>query len=172
MGSTAAREDRLRRCFDHRPGICVARPLPELDQGASPQGLCVSLSLEGASRHEADPPVFRVLTAVSLNFLTDFCRAYLTQGSQEHLLKVLKSAFKDLIDVFPAGQKNRAALEAHFKAQGMGFVGEWYTKRVATLVKEEMSRFVVSSLDDEDVYSEEWTENVSSYLLSTLLLDS
>lgn len=115
---------------------------------------------------------FVLLTAVSLNFLTDFCRAYLTQGSQEHLLKVLKSAFKDLIDVFPAGQKNRAALEVHFKAQGMGFVGEWYTKRVATLVKEEMSRFVVSSLDDEDVYSEEWSENVSFYLLSMLLPDS
>lgn len=82
--------------------------------------------------------------------------------SQEHLLKVLKAAFKDLLDVFPAGQKNRAALEAHFKSHGMGFVGEWYTKRVATLVKEEMSRFVVGSVEEDDAYTEEWNENVSA----------
>lgn len=74
---------------------------------------------------------------------------------------MLKAALKDLLDVFPAGQKNRAALEAHFKAHNMAFVGEWYTKRVATLVKEEMSRFIVSSVEEDEAYTEEWTEAVS-----------
>ena len=73
---------------------------------------------------------------------------------------MLKAALKDLLDVFPAGQKNRAALEAHFKAHNMAFVGEWYAKRVATLVKEEMSRFIVSSVEEDEAYTEEWTEAV------------
>lgn len=86
----------------------------------------------------------------------------------EHLSRLLKTSFKDLIDVFPQGKKTRAALDAHFRAEGLAQVADWYGKRQTILVKEELSRWMAQTCEEED-FNEEWKENVSShpwYLIS------
>lgn len=82
----------------------------------------------------------------------------------EHLSRLLKTNFKDLIDVFPSGKKTRAALEAYFKAEGLPQIAEWYAKRQTALVKEEMGTYMTQACEEEE-FNEEWKENVSPRLL-------
>jgi hypothetical protein len=77
----------------------------------------------------------------------------------EHLSRLLKSNFKDLIDVFPPSKKTRAALEAHFKAEGLPQLAEWYAKRQTAIVKDEMGTYMTQACEEEE-YNEEWREKV------------
>ncbi|CED82004.1 Predicted translation factor, contains W2 domain [Phaffia rhodozyma] len=107
-----------------------------------------------------------VKDSVSISFLTSFIRAYLSAQSSDHLLRLLKTTFKDLADVFPVNQRSRAHVEAHFKAEGLPQVAEWYSKRQTALVKEEMGRWIVRNCEEEEEFGEEWKENVVGYLTS------
>jgi hypothetical protein len=98
--------------------------------------------------------------AVSLSFLTHFVRAFLSIQSMEHLSRLLKSNFKDLIDVFPPSKKTRAALEAHFKAEGLPQIAEWYAKRQTAIVKDEMGTYMTQACEEEEEFNEEWKEKV------------
>lgn len=120
---------------------------------------------DGTSFHRPFSLFVRLLTerpkraGVSLAFFCSFLKAYLSIQSIEHLSRLLKSSFKDLIDVFPQGKKTRSALDAHFRAEGLVQVADWYGKRQTVLVKEELSRWMAQACDEEE-FNEEWKENV------------
>ena len=78
----------------------------------------------------------------------------------EHLSRLLKSSFKDIILVFPQSKRTRASLDAHFKAEGLPQVADWYGKRQTVLVKEELTRWMTQACEDDE-FTEEWVENVS-----------
>ncbi|KAL7415507.1 hypothetical protein BDY24DRAFT_349433 [Mrakia frigida] len=104
-----------------------------------------------------------VKDSISLSFLTHFIRAYLTFQNMEHLSRLLRSSFKDIILVFPQSKRTRAALDAHFKAEGLPQVAEWYGKRQTVLVKEELTRWMTQACE-EDEFTEEWVENALGHV--------
>lgn len=78
----------------------------------------------------------------------------------EHLSRLLKLSLKDIIELFPNSRRNRAALDAHFKAEGLPQIADWYTKRQTIIVKEELATYMTQACEDDE-FNEEWVETVS-----------
>jgi hypothetical protein len=101
-------------------------------------------------------------TATSLTFLTTFLKSYLATESVEHLSSSLrKGGVTDLEAYFPPARQTAAELTAHFKANGLAGVVEFYTKQKSGKAKEELvavlSALVADDADEEEVSRARWT---------------
>ncbi|CAK9784216.1 unnamed protein product [Cutaneotrichosporon oleaginosum] len=92
-----------------------------------------------------------VKDGVALSFLTSFFRTYLSKQSIEHLSANLRrSGLRDILSVFPAENKNRAFLEAHFKKEGLPQIVDWYAKAALSGVKANTISTVTRMINDEE----------------------
>lgn len=94
--------------------------------------------------------------STALNFLTRFLKAYLQTESIDHLSSSLrKGGVADLMQFFPPARQSMAELSAHFKAEGLQNVLDFYTKQKSGQAKEEtlfkLKEMVVDETDNDEV---------------------
>jgi hypothetical protein len=88
---------------------------------------------------------------VSLSIITVIFRTYLLDQSMDHLASTLKKGgIKDLLTFFPPQKQDAKALEAHFKAEGLTPVADWFTKKQFAVIKEGLVNGLKQRCEQED----------------------
>jgi len=102
-------------------------------------GLLISQGLANASCLTALTKDHLVKNDVSVGVITLVFRAYLVDGSMDHLAAALKrGGVKDLLAFFPSNKRDAKTLEDHFKKEGLTAVAEWWAKKQYAVVKDEI----------------------------------
>lgn len=91
------------------------------------------------------------ISDVSVGVVTLVFRAYLVDGSMDHLAAALKrGGVKDLLAFFPPNKRDAKTLEDHFKKEGLTPVAEWWAKKQYAVVKEEIVKDLREMGENED----------------------
>jgi len=114
-------------------------------------GLLIAQGLASASCLQALTKDHLVKNDVSLGIVTLVFRAYLSEQSMESLSSTLKKGgVKDVLEFLPVNKRDGKAFDAHFKAEGLPQVAEWFTKRQNAMVKDQLVKTVKEMSDNED----------------------
>ncbi|KZP34481.1 ARM repeat-containing protein [Athelia psychrophila] len=114
-------------------------------------GLLISQGLANASCLLALTKDHLVKNDVSIGVVTLVFRAYLVDGSMDHLAAALKrGGVKDLLAFFPPNKRDTKTLEDHLKKEGLTPVAEWWAKKQYAVVKDEMVKDLREMGENED----------------------
>lgn len=95
--------------------------------------------------------LLNLLADVSIGVVTLVFRAYLVDGSMDHLAAALKrGGVKDLLAFFPPNKRDTKTLEDHLKKEGLTPVAEWWAKKQYAVVKDEMVKDLREMGENED----------------------
>ncbi|KNC86599.1 hypothetical protein SARC_01280 [Sphaeroforma arctica JP610] len=88
---------------------------------------------------------------MSLNFITIVFKNWLSKASIESFAQVMKKAGLDgrLIDFFPNGKNNAAAIEEHFNSAGLPKVIEYFKSRQLSREKYQFKQDIKQKFEDE-----------------------
>ena len=109
------------------------------------QGLATAACLQSLTRDHL------VKNDTAIGVLTTIFRSYLSEQSIDHLSGTLKrGGIKDLLAFFPPNRRETTVLDAHFRAQGLPQVADWWTKRQNALIRDDVVKAIKEALDRDD----------------------
>ncbi|KAF8532541.1 hypothetical protein JB92DRAFT_599623 [Gautieria morchelliformis] len=126
-------------------------PQSQKDKFALASGLLLSQGLASGGALLSLTKDHLVKNDVSLSIVTVIFRTYLLDQSMEHLASTLKKGgIKDLLAFFPPQKQDAKALEAHFKAEGLSPIADWFTKKQFAVIKEGLVNGLKQRCEQED----------------------